>query len=395
MVVENKLTKKLYRRLILRDLLFGSKSSLISLLLYVLLWRVLYTITKIGQLKTNVPIFLGISLILIFVFIHIFVVYRKHMAKDYLFQLDSQIEIHERQLVIVSSDSEDHHVFPLDSLTTIKGNKKWYFLYFKDKTFIPISKKTEPSLEQIKEYFTIFKPIQPIFWKWTVLSFSLFTAVGGYYVGSNAVNFNGELAWKIHELKTETRIKLENDNFYNTKLNGIIDSVKAKMELEPYLMSNDIEIEFKKDGTITDIYMFIYGFDQNQDLQSTYLIFTDKAKGNKVRIHKQDWKGEKTTVYDPNNDLSIVINILEWIPLKEEVNRWNEEKNAVLYKGIRNWGAIDEGIRYFNENGKSIPITADPGNYGPTVSLYIPGKEETITPKRYIYKPFFDEEDVE
>ncbi|MCH6267679.1 hypothetical protein [Neobacillus citreus] len=321
MVVENKLTKKLYRRLMLRDLFLGSKSSLFILLLYIMWWRILYTITKIGQLKTNIPIFIGISFLLLFMFIHIFVTYRKLVKRE------------------------------------INA-----------------------------------KPVHPNFWKWTVILFSLVTMVGGYYVGSNAVNFNGTLAWQIQELKTETRVKLENDNFYTTKLDGIIDSVNEKMKLEPYLMTNDLRIDFEKDGTIAEIYIYIYGFDQDKKLQSGYLIYFDKKKNNKVKIHKQDWNGEGTTVYDPNNDLSIVINMLKWIPVKEEVKRWNEGRYAVLYKGIRNWGITRDGIHYIDEKGKAIPSIADPGNSGPTISLYIPGKEDMIPPQRYIYKPFFREE---
>lgn len=391
MVIENTLTKRQYGRLLFWDLILGSNSSLIILLLYGMLWQVLYTITKIGQLKTNIPIFLGISILLVLTFIHIFNVYRKHMKKDYLFQVGSRIEINETQLVIVSSNSLDCFVFPLESLTVIMENKKWYFLYFKDKSFIPISKKTDYSLEQMRKSFTIIKPIYQIFWKWTVLCFTLFTMVGVYYVGSNAVNYNGALAWKISEWKTETRIKLATDNFYETKLDGIMNSVRAKMELEPYLMSNDIEIGFEKDGTITDLYMYIYGFDENQKLQSGYLIYT---RGNKIKLHKQDWNGDGTTVYDHNNDLSIVINMLNWIPVKDQVKRWDEENNAVMYKGIRNWGVTREGIHYIDESGKTIPSSADPGNYGPTISLYIPGKEDTIIPQRYIYKPVFREDDL-
>jgi hypothetical protein len=386
MVIENILTKKLYGRLVLRDLIFESKISWIILLLYAILWRILYTITKIGQLKTNIPIFFGISLLLLLMFIRILIVYRQHVKRDYIFQTGSRIEINETQLVIVSSNSADHHVFSLGNTTRLKENKKWYFLYFQDKTFIPISKK------QKIENFAVLKPIHRISWKWTVGFFSLMTIVGAYNVGSNAVNFNGALAWKINELKTVTKLKLENDNFYTTKLDGIIDSVKAKIELEPYLMTNDIEIKFEKDGTITDIYMYISGFDQNKKNQSGYLVFFHKTKGNKVQIHKQDWHGKGPTVYDPNNDLSMVIKMLEWIPVKDEVKRWNEETNAVMYKGIRRWNSL-EGIRYIDENGKIyIPSNADFVNTGPTISLYIPGKEDLITPQRYVYKPFFQEE---
>ncbi|WP_462412860.1 hypothetical protein [Neobacillus sp. Marseille-QA0830] len=392
MVIKNTLTKKLYRRLILRDLIFGSKSSLMILLLYVFLWRSLYTITQIGQLKVNVPIFLGLSLLLVIVLFRIFIVYRKHVKKDFLFQTSIQIEINETQLAIASSNSMDRHVFPLKNIATIKENKKWYFLYFQDYTFIPISKKPEHSFEQIKKYFNVSKTVHPIFGKWTAIFFSLITMVGGYYVGQNAVHYNGALAWKIQELKTDTRIKLKNDNFYKTKLDGIIDSVKTKMEMEPYLMTNDLKIEFDKDGTITSIDTYIYGFDQNRKLQSGYLIYYDKTKGNKVTIHTQDWNGKGTTVYDPNNDLSLVANMLKWIPVKEEVKRWNEEKNAVLYKGIRRWNSM-EGIRFIDENGKAfIPSNPDIVNTGPTISLYIPGKEERIIPQRYVFKPFYREE---
>jgi hypothetical protein len=328
MVSEIKLTKKLYRNCVLRDLFFGSKTSLIILLLYGMWWRVLYTITKIGQLKTNIPIFLGISFLLLVTFIHNFIVYRRHMKKD----LSFQVEVNETHAV---------------------------------------------------------KTIHQTFWKWSVMFFSLFTLVGVYYVGSNAVNFNGALTWKIFELRTEDTIKLENDNFYTSKLDGILDSVNAKMKLEPYLMTNDIEIEFKQDGTITEIYTFIYGFDQNQKLQSGYLIYT---KGNKIKLHKQDWNGQGTEVYNPNNDLSIVVNMLKSIPIKEEVKRWNEETNAILYKGIRTWRS-PEGIRMIDENGEIyIPSMAD-SETGPTISLYVPGKEDTIIPQRYIYEQFYRGED--
>jgi hypothetical protein len=346
-----------------------------------MLWRILYSITKVGQLKTNIPIFVGISFLLLLIFIRIFVVYRKNLKNDFLFQVGSQIEFDETQLVVLNST--ERYVFPLNGLTTMKENKNWYFLYFRDKTFIPILKETEYSFEQICN-----KPIRLSHWKWIVIFFSLSTVIGAYFVGSNAVNFNGALAWKIQELKTDSTIKLENDNFYTTKLGGIIDSVKEKMELEPYLITNDLEIEFKKDGTITDIYMYIYAFDENKKLQSGYLIYADKTKVNMVKVHKQDWHGEGTVVYDPNNDLSIVINMLKWIPVEDETTHWNEENYAVLYKGIRTWSSL-EGIQFIDKNGKiSIPSVVNTAIAGPSISLYIPGKEGMIIPQRYVYQPF-------
>lgn len=48
-----------------------------------------------------------------------------------------------------------------------------------------------------------------------------------------------------------------------------------------------------------------------------------------------------------------------------------------------------EGIQFIDENGKtSIPSITETEIIGPTVSLYIPGKENMITPERYVFKPY-------
>lgn len=384
MLVNNKLTKKLYRRFVLRDLFLGSKSSIVIVLLYAMLWRVLHTITRIGQLKTNIPLFLGISFLLLLILLYLFFAYHKFMKNYYLFQPDSLIEVNETKSIITISTSTTPIVFPLEQLLKIKENKKWYFLYFQDKTLIPISKENRHSL---RNYFAGFKPIRSTFWIWTVIVFLLITVVGMYNVGYNAVNFNGALSWKFNEWKTDTKIKLENDNFYEIKLSGIMNTVDEKMDLEPNLMTNDLEIEFEKDGTITSIDTYIYGFDQKNQLQSGYLIYYDKTKNRKVTVHKQDWDGEGTTVYNPENDLSIVIKMLESIPVKKEVLTWDEETNAVLYKGIRSWGYSLEGIHFMDRTGDMyIPSTVSSGILGPTISLYVPGKEGFITPKRYVFE---------
>ncbi|CEG25454.1 hypothetical protein [Bacillus sp. B-jedd] len=386
MIIENKLTKKVYRRLVLRDLIFGGKSSMVWLPLYLLWWYIIYTITKIGQLKTNIPFFLGISILLVGMLVRVFIVYRKQMKKDWLFEAGSRVEIDSNQLAVVSS--RGCHVFSLETLAKLIENKSWYFLYFEDKTIIPISKEALHSPGELIGN----KHIRHAFWNWMAILFLAITIIGSYNTGKNAVNFNGALAWKINELKTDTRIKLKNDNFYEVRLEDIIDTIKAEMELEPNLMTDDLKIDFAKNGTIKEVYIFIYGFDENLKLQSSYTIFTDKQSGNRLRVHKQDWHGQGTAIYDDDNDLAIVIKMLNHIPVKKEVQAWSGDHFAVLYKGIRSWGIIHKDIHYIDETGTELPAAADHVNSGPTVSLYIPGKEDVITPKRYIYKPFFQEE---
>ena len=388
MIIENKFTKKEYRKLILQELIFGRKSILIMLGLYCVEWRVLYSIAKVGLLKRNIPIFLGVGFLFIVTLIYIGITYHRHMKNSFLYTADSQISMDDSKLVIQSSDSKDNFIYTWDSLIKIKEDRKWYFLFFKDKSFLPISKKLgDNSSEELKEYLKVYKPIRKTYKKLLILAFLLITIGGIYYVGTCAVNFNGDLSWKIKALKEDKDTNLEDTNFYNSKLKGIIDSVKDKTELEPHLMTNSLDVKFKKDGTITSIETYIYGFDKDYKLKSGYLLYYDKSKESKITIHKQDWAGGGTMKYDSANDLSIVIDILSKIPVKNEVKQWNEESYGITYKGIRSWGYNLEGIRFINSYGKiTIPSSAPEEIKGPTISVYCPGKEQTIIPHRFVYK---------
>lgn len=311
--------------------------------------------------------------------VYMFIRYRSGLKKvNFLSSGESEIEMNETHLVIQSPNAT--HQYELKELKKVKENKKWYFLYFKD-ILIPLSKELKLPSE-------LFENSKPTLWKWAVICFLLITFLGGYGVFYNAVKFHGALAWKISEMKTNTAIKLQNDNFYQTKLTGIISSVKAKMKLEPYLMTNDLEIDFKKNGDLTSFDMYVYGFNQNKQLQSGYLIYYDQTKGNRITVHKQNWHGRGTTDFNPKNRLSIVMNMLNSIDVKDEVSQWNKAHYAVLYKGIRNWGYNLQGIRFINKKGEiHIPSSANTEITGPTISLYVPGKEKTITPKRFVYQP--------
>ncbi|WP_371069040.1 hypothetical protein [Sediminibacillus sp. JSM 1682029] len=382
--MRNPLSKKIYRRMLLRDLFFGRLHSWILLLLYALLWKVLLTITKIGQLKTNVPLFMVIGAGLLLLLIYQVSLYRKQMKKVYLYNPDNHLEIRDSKLEIHSPAEGGRHTLSLDDLIRLKENKQWYFLYFNDKTFFPILKSSTLSLGKLKKS----KSLPFAVWMAAPVLLLLITGLGAYNVGKNAVNFNGALAWKINELKTDTKIRLDNDDFFTAKLDGIMEDVKEKMDMEPNLMTNDVEIEFDRDGTITSIYMYLYGYDDDHLLQSGYLIYSDEPAGNRVTVHKQDWEGEGTETYNPANDFSIVINMLDNIDLEADIKNWEENHFGVLYKGIRNWGGNHEGIVYLDENGeRSFPSGFEGDIAGPSVSLYVPGKEEQITPIRYVFKP--------
>ncbi|MEG2869638.1 MAG: hypothetical protein RR894_18035, partial [Terrisporobacter sp.] len=72
------------------------------------------------------------------------------------------------------------------------------------------------------------------------------------------------------------------------------------------------------------------------------------------------------------------------ISIKNTVSKWNASEFGLLYKGKRNWESNREGIVLINKNGNKVPVELA-GNklVGYTVSIYVPGREEQITPVRY------------
>lgn len=388
MIIENKLTKKEYRRLVFLELLLGRGSTFIMLGLYPIAWRVLYSIAKVGQLKRNVPIFLGVGFLIILVLLYVGIVYGKHMKNSFLYEKGNQITIDEDQLIIDSGGLGNSHIYKLNDLAKVKENKKWYFLFFKDKSLLPISKDLEDtSSEDLREYLKSYSSPGKTYKRYTALGFMLITVVGAYYVYTCSVNFNGALSWKLREFKTDKKITLKDTNFYSSRLGGIMNSLGGKIDLEPYLMTNSLVVKFQKDGTITGIETYIYGFDKDYKLKSGYLLYYDKSKGSKMKVHKQNWGGGGTTAYNPENDLSVLINILSKMPIEEDVKSWSETSYAVSYKGIRSWGYNLQGIRFIDKNGKvTIPSTGSEEIRGPSVSLYSPGREGEITPHRFVYK---------
>ncbi|WP_206541586.1 hypothetical protein [Paraclostridium sordellii] len=72
------------------------------------------------------------------------------------------------------------------------------------------------------------------------------------------------------------------------------------------------------------------------------------------------------------------------ISIKNTVSKWKENEFGLLYKGKRDWGGNREGIVLVNKNGNKVPTYLSGDKLvGYTVSIYVPGKEEQITPVRY------------
>lgn len=370
------------------ELLFGRKINFLTLLLYVLAFRVLYSIAKVGQLRKNLPILFLFCLVLLGMIIEVFISYHRTIKNKIYYDKESVISIDNDELSIINKQEEI--IYPWEKIIKIRENRNWYYLYMKGNAFIPLSKKviSMEKKEEIEKYFSSHRPIKRTYQQWIIVSlFVVVTVIGGYKIGTTAVNFNGALSWKLLELKTDKKIKLEDKNFYSTSLEGILKEVSDKVKLESNLMTNSLEINFEPDGTIKSIDTYIYGFDENHKLVNGYLLYYDKNKSNKLTIHVQNWENGGTMKYNEKNDLKILVTMLKLIPVKEEVSKWGQDEYGIVYKGVRNFGYNLEGIRYIDKNGNIIiPEVPREEVIGPTVSVYAPGNENTIIPHRFVYK---------
>ncbi|SDD35480.1 hypothetical protein SAMN05421663_109143 [Terribacillus halophilus] len=359
-------SKRIYSLLIWKNLLFDSIYTILLLLFYWLAWRLIDTITYIGQLRTNLPLLALCAIVILSLLCRVFWIYRK---QRFLLESDRSIVLTNENLCIGEKK------FPLANLQYIRTYRKGFIFRFKNNILIPVEGNQDIS-------FLKGKAKIPGLWLLALAVFLLITVMGAYKVYYNATDFHGALSWRLERMASEERAKLGSDNFYEVGIEGIIGAVDDKVGLEPYLMTDSLEIEFDEDGTMTSIYAFINGYDENKVHRHNYLIYNNDG-GDNVIVDKQEWNDDRYP-YVPENDLKYVLDMMQSIPVQEVVEQKGEKHNAIMYKGVRDW-AFPENLQYVTRDGEIYP--PDLGSVsGPTISLYVPGKEEEITPYRYVWK---------
>ena len=293
-------------------------------------------------------------------------------------------------------------MYQLAYIGMLKRNLLWLSIYsfgillfiLEGRRFLPIPRQdmTEAQESLLKKHA---RSVRGIKLRIVIAAFWIFvTACGTFAVGRCMVNLNGKLAWKIQEAKTDKKVRLKEKNFYKTGLSGIMDTVQTKVELMPHLMTENVDIIFKKDGEIESIYAFIYGYDMDYKLRTTYLVSYEPQTDKRMLIHTQDWTGvdkSEQKEYDPDNDMEILFQMAENINVQDVVRQWDEERYGFYYKGIASWGYLGaaDGIRYIDQKGK-VTLPEDYSSVevkGPSLSIYCPDKKEERTPIRFVYAP--------
>ena len=206
------------------------------------------------------------------------------------------------------------------------------------------------------------------------------TGIFGYRVYESGKKGQGYLGSKLDELKYTKKITYKNKNkIYKDGLIVIIDNIAKKVDLPKDIYIGSLDITFEKDGTITSFSGSLY---DKKEKDKITLFDYSKSLSDKIEIHLDNYGNT-----EPEKDykFSELNKLLNTIPIKNDVERWSgEEEYGIIYRGERNWEYDESGIVYIDANGNVREATKALSEIkGKTISVYVPNKEDTITPRRY------------
>ena len=133
-------SKRIYSSLIWKNLLFDSIYTILLLVIYWLAWRLIDTITYIGQLRTNLPLLALCVIVILSLLCRVFWMYRKQKKQRFLFESDQSIVLTNENLCIGEKK------FPLANLQYIRTYRKGFIFRFKNNILIPVAGNQDISL---------------------------------------------------------------------------------------------------------------------------------------------------------------------------------------------------------------------------------------------------------
>lgn len=243
-----------------------------------------------------------------------------------------------------------------------------YFKFRKTKKF----DQTDTRLKSISTYW---------FYSALILLFSI-TATTGYFIYQSAQPYNGKLSWVVDDLINTKKVTLEHQNIYENDLEGIFTDIQSKVDLPKELyVSNDLSLTFNSAGNITSLYTLIYGKNQKGEFEAFLISLDEGSDEMHIRLN-----GIVNYELDETKRLQPLLDTVKAIPLHEVTSDWSEEQDfSIYYQGYRSFGYNSDGIHWVLEDDTAVSGAYYTDEYaGYAVSVYVPGQETTITPKRFI-----------
>ncbi|HBE84782.1 MAG TPA: hypothetical protein DDW53_03750 [Lachnoclostridium sp.] len=198
----------------------------------------------------------------------------------------------------------------------------------------------------------------------------------------SASNFNGKLSWFLYERTHKRTVEIAHDHVFSGGVDKMIEDLKQTLQMpEELYVATSFNLHFKPDGTITSLETYLYGIDDKGKLK-TYLISYDGSKSKRATVYLDGSVSEQDK---DRKKLQPMLDILKQVNLEEAVQSWGEQEYGFIYYGVRDWGNDSTGIICLDLNeGNQASAETGSNIRGYTVSVFVPGKENEITPKRYL-----------
>lgn len=208
-----------------------------------------------------------------------------------------------------------------------------------------------------------------------VLILELAAALGlsgfyGYRIFQSAGDFTTKLGGYVYQWRNTETWELQADNLYEDGLDGLFAELDRHLDLpEELYLVRAVEINFQEDGTITEIYAFLYG-QNDQGEGHTYLVDYRRSSSQKVTV----WlDGYADLTYQPEQQLQPFLELVSRLDLRQETAGWQAETRQLLYDGSRYFSAGTGQVFVVAEDGSQTLETE--GAYGYEVSLWDPDSE--------------------
>ena len=212
-----------------------------------------------------------------------------------------------------------------------------------------------------------------------IIGITLFTGFKTYQI---AQAFGTPLNRKIEEWLYVETVDYEDFNIFDQSVEDLFTLIDEEVDLpDPLYIYNEFDLAFDRSGQLTSFYAAVTG--ENDEGEFEWFLISDSAEPNQLTINSGE--NPDREVLSDNMLIAPMFNTLDQLSLEEAIDTWPaEEEFGIYYDGYRSWGTNNAGIYYIEDDPAANPETFNDEILGYTVSLYVSGKTETITPMRYI-----------
>lgn len=391
-------SEKTFKRRIRKEMAYRFFCRIPVLFLGGITWFHIFSLCQYGRVKKNVPVLLVCATIFFILFLKYLLACRKYQKNSLPFTYRN-FSLKDEQLTVQINDY-CKEIF-LSDIVYYRWYKTGCCLADKAGHFLiiePDSETKDSSCESLcdEEGWEFLKLKmsaigigKKCFWETPIfLCWILLSLFGIVLVARSAVPYNGKLSWFLQEMKNTKRTQLVHSNLFEDKLSGILEDIEKKVDLpEKLCLATSFSLHFKSDGTIISFDTMLKGFDENGNYLDSYLISYDRNKSDEIRI---DLHGITNGLYEQEKDFTMLVAGMEAVPVKETVEKWQEEEYGILYYGWREFSPYVENVIYISEEREILEPSdmlwggTELGGY--SISVYCPGKE-SITPYRYLFLP--------